>query len=162
MVDSSRPLMLAGVGPHARRFYLPAIAELGPRHGVRLVAAVELEAGCAAAARALAENGLAAEILTVERFEADMPAAARQALDRISDRLRPQALIVATDPLSHRPYVLWALGRGMDVLLDKPITTRRGAVSDPAADRPANSLPDLTANFLKVPQPERPIDSAGD
>jgi hypothetical protein len=91
-----------------------------------------------------------------------MPTAARQALDRIADRLRPQALIVATDPLSHRPYVLWALGRGMDVLLDKPITTRRGAVSDPAADRPANSLPDLTANFLKVPQPERPIDSAGD
>jgi hypothetical protein len=125
--------MLAGVGPHARRFYLPAIAELGPRYGVRLVAAVELEAGRAAAARALAENGLTAEILTVERFEAEMPTAARQALDHIADRLRPQALIVATDPLSHRPYVLWALGRGMDVLLDKPITTRRGAVSDPAA-----------------------------
>jgi hypothetical protein len=133
VVDASRPLMLAGVGPHARRFYLPAIAELGPRYGVRLVAAVELEAGRAAAARALAENGLTAEILTVERFEAEMPTAARQALDHIADRLRPQALIVATDPLSHRPYVLWALGRGMDVLLDKPITTRRGAVSDPAA-----------------------------
>jgi hypothetical protein len=157
VVDSSRPLMLAGVGPHARRFYLPAIAELGPRHGVRLVAAVELEAGHAAAARALAENGLAAEILTVERFEAEMPTAARQALDRIADRLRPQALIVATDPLSHRPYVLWALGRGMDVLLDKPITTRRGAVSDPAAAQGIEADFDEILAAWQQAQRQRPV-----
>lgn len=133
MDDPSRPLMLAGVGPHARRFYLPAIATLGPRYGVRLVAAMELESGRDSAARALAENGLEAEIHTVGRFETEMPADAKRSLDAIADRLRPSALIVATDPLSHRPYVLWAMRRGMDVLLDKPITTRRGAVSDPVA-----------------------------
>lgn len=62
MDDPSRALMIAGVGPHARRFYLPAIAALGPRYGIRLVAALELESGRDAATRALAENGLLAEV----------------------------------------------------------------------------------------------------
>ncbi|MEZ6141693.1 MAG: Gfo/Idh/MocA family oxidoreductase [Zavarzinella sp.] len=130
-MNPSQTLMIAGVGPHARRFYLPAIANLGPRYGVRLTAAVELESGRDGATRALADSGLNAEIHTVARFETEMPIEARQTLDSIADRLHPAAIIVATDPLSHRPYVLWAMQRGMDVLLDKPITTRRGAVSDP-------------------------------
>ncbi|MDW8244801.1 MAG: Gfo/Idh/MocA family oxidoreductase, partial [Thermogemmata sp.] len=78
-------------------------------------------------------HGLDAEIHVVPRFEADMPKDVRQALDILVARLRPSAIIVATDPLSHRPYVLWALERGLSVLLDKPITTRRGAVYDLAA-----------------------------
>ncbi|MFO0878130.1 MAG: Gfo/Idh/MocA family oxidoreductase [Gemmataceae bacterium] len=135
MSETSRTLLLAGVGPHARRFYLPAIAALGPRHGVGLAAVVELEAGRASATRALQETGLSAEVLTVPRFETELPAEARQTLDAAADRLRPAALVIATDPLSHRPYTLWALQRGMDVLLDKPITTRRNAVSNSAAAR---------------------------
>lgn len=133
MDDPSISLLLAGVGPHARRFYLPAIATWGPRYGVRLVAAIELESGRATAERALMEHHLPAEIVTVPRFEFDMPAETRHRLDALADRLHPRALIVATDPLSHRPYVLWAMQRGLDVLLDKPITTRRGAVCDLAA-----------------------------
>jgi hypothetical protein len=133
MTDTSRTLMIAGVGPHARRFYLPAIARYAPRYGIRLVAALELESGRETAARALAENGLDVEIHTVPRFEADMPSTVSRSLDALADRLRPRALIIATDPLSHRPYLLWAMRRNMDVLLDKPITTRRDAVSDPIA-----------------------------
>jgi ribosomal protein L37AE/L43A len=37
------------------------------------------------------------------------PAEASQALDAIVDRLRLSALIVATDPLSHRPSAIWAM-----------------------------------------------------
>lgn len=143
-MNPSRTLMIAGVGPHARRFYLPTLASLGPHYGVRLVAAVELESGRVGAVQALSENGLDAQILTVGRFESDMPADTRQALDAAADRLRPRALIVATDPLSHRPYVLWAMQRGMDVLLDKPITTRRGAVSDPLAAQ------GIESDFIKI------------
>lgn len=157
MVDSSRTLMIAGVGPHARRFYLPAIAKLGPRYGIRLVAAIELESGRAIAATALAKHGLNAEIHTVSRFEAEMPADARRSLDALGDRLRPSALIVATDPLSHRPYVLWAVQRGMNVLLDKPITTRRDAVSDPvAAQRIESDFNEILAAWQQVRR-HRPV-----
>ncbi|MBA2226678.1 MAG: Gfo/Idh/MocA family oxidoreductase [Thermogemmata sp.] len=144
MPDHTQSLLIAGVGPHARHFYLPAIATLGSRYGVRLAAAIELEAGRAAAASALSASGLNAEILTVQRFEAEMPEETRQALDAVANRLRPRALIIATDPLCHRPYVLWALQRGMDVLLDKPITTRRNAVSD------VNAARDIERDFEEI------------
>jgi len=38
-----RRIMIVGVGPHATRFYLPALAAAGPEFGVAVVAAVELE-----------------------------------------------------------------------------------------------------------------------
>lgn len=157
MIDPSLNLMIAGVGPHACHFYLPAISTLGRRYSVRLVAAVELETGRAAAAQALSKNGLDAEILTIERFESEMPAETRQALDAAAERLRPRALIVATDPLSHRPYILWALKRGMDVLLDKPITTRRGAVSDPVAARNIEADYNEMLIALHEAQRQRPV-----
>lgn len=132
-MQNTHAIMIAGVGPHARRFYLPAIASIGRKYGVRLVAALELEQGRAVALEALRRHGLDAEIHIVRRFESEMPPDEEARLTALADRLRPSALIVATDPLSHRPYVLWALRRGMHVLLDKPVTTRRDAVSDPRA-----------------------------
>ena len=128
-MSQDQPILLAGVGPHARRFYLPAIAALGPRYGVRLAAVLELDAGREAARQALAENHLEAEVLIVPRFERTMPASARGILDAAVGRLRAAALIVATDPLAHRPYVLWGMEHRLDVLLDKPITTRRARTS---------------------------------
>ena len=38
-----RRIMIVGVGPHATRFYLPALAATRPEFGVSVVAAVELE-----------------------------------------------------------------------------------------------------------------------
>jgi predicted dehydrogenase len=146
-----RTVLLAGVGPHARRFYLPAIARLGPAHGVGLCAAVELEHQREAARAALAEAGLTAEVIAVGRFTHDMPAGARQTLDDAVARHRPAALIVATDPLSHRPYALWGLERGLDVLLDKPITARAGAVSDVEAARGLEAdLDDILAAWRRA------------
>lgn len=146
-------LMIAGVGPHARRFYLPALAA----RRADLATAVELEAGRDAARRALSANGLAAEVVTVPRFEHEMPTEARAALDAAADRLRPAALIIATDPLSHRPYVLWALRRGMHVLLDKPVTARRDAVNSLAAARGiVADLDELLAAWRETRQ-RRPV-----
>lgn len=62
-------LLLIGVGPHARRFYLPAIARLGPGYGIRLVGAVELPRGRDTTRQALADCSLNAEVITVPPFE---------------------------------------------------------------------------------------------
>jgi predicted dehydrogenase len=40
------------------------------------------------------------------------------------------AVVICTDPLSHRAYASWALDMGLDILMDKPITTRRDAAND--------------------------------
>ena len=136
VMDSNiQKLILIGVGPHAQRFYLPKIAKLSLRHEVRLVAVIEVECKRDAAARALAENGLEAEVVTVPPFEHRMPEQARRQLDNVLHRLNPAAIIVATDPLSHRPYVLWGLDHSLSILLDKPITTRRNAVLSQDAAR---------------------------
>jgi len=122
--------LLAGVGPHATRFYLPALARMARAGRCSLAAGVELEGKGPGTRAALAGAGFPeAETVLVPRFEGEMPPAARSLLDRLAERVGLDAVIVATEPLCHLPYVEWALGRGLHVLLDKPVTARRDAVS---------------------------------
>ena len=134
MNDPTR-LLLVGVGPHARRFYLPTIAALGPARGIQFVAAVELHQQKEPATRAIADAGLDAELLTVSPFSEAMPDEAAARLDELIARLDIGAVIISTDPLSHGAYAQWAIERQLHVLLDKPISSRRDAVSDLAQAR---------------------------
>jgi predicted dehydrogenase len=124
-------LLLVGVGPHAQRFYLPSLAALGPEHGVRLRAVVEVEGNQDTVRSHLAAYGFAehTQSCLVPRFSETMPEAAAGLLDDLVHRLDIGSVIIATDPLSHKAYALWALRAGLHILLDKPITSRRNAVS---------------------------------
>jgi predicted dehydrogenase len=124
--------MLIGVGPHARQFYLPAIQSLSSRYGVRLCATVEVLGTEESVQTSLSRNRLDPEMLFVPSFSAAMPEDVKRLLGAAIERLGIGSVIIATDPLSHGAYAIWAVGHGLHILLDKPITSRRDAVSDAA------------------------------
>lgn len=132
--DQTTRILVVGVGPHARRFYLPHLSASAQNESVVVAGAVELAGHGAAAGRALAAAGFPeASVLEVEPFEGTLPPATASRLDSLCRDARINAVIVATEPMAHVGYALWAIDRRIPLLLDKPISTRRNAVSDPAA-----------------------------
>jgi predicted dehydrogenase len=141
-----RRIMIVGVGPHATRFYLPALAEAGPRFGASVVAAVELDGQGERTRKALAAHGhTAARVLEVAAFEGLLPAVTATRLDEACAELGIGSVVVATEPMAHLGYALWAIDRGHALLLDKPISTRRNAAHDLDAARGIASDFDLLA-----------------
>jgi predicted dehydrogenase len=65
----------------------------------------------------------------------ELPAGVQVMLDGVVRRHRISGLIVSTEPLSHGAYIKYALSRGLSVLADKPLTTRKGVAHDPAQAR---------------------------
>lgn len=54
-----------------------------------------------------------------------------QLLDQTIADLQVRGVIIATDPLNHVQYGEWAMSRGLSVLLDKPISTRKDVSTEP-------------------------------
>ncbi len=136
MKPDPRQLMLIGVGPHAVRFYLPALAAARPHFGVTIAATVELEGQSERTQAALAACGHAdATVIEVPPFEGILPAVTASRLDAVCGELGIGSVIVATEPMAHLGYAHWAIERGHSLLLDKPISTRRNAAHDLDAAR---------------------------
>ena len=125
-------ILVVGVGPHAQRSYIPHVNELHAVHNCTVVAAVDVEqkrADVEAYARTHCPD---AKLSFFPLFTYTMPPAVRDELDEIILTLGVNAVIISTEPLCHRPYALWAMGHGLSILMDKPITTRIGATTDMA------------------------------
>ncbi|MGE0707729.1 MAG: Gfo/Idh/MocA family oxidoreductase [Planctomycetota bacterium] len=132
MSSPTRSIGLIGVGPHARRTYLPWIAEWVREGRLRLSCVVDLEEQRAPVAAALAELGLAPDALLFARERAaprGLDGAVEAGLARLRAEGKLDALVVATDPIAHKGYATWALRHDLDVLLDKPISAPVGAAS---------------------------------
>ena len=123
-------VMIVGVGPHAQRTYIPHLKRLAARFAVSLPVVVDVQAKEVALRKYFADTLPEVEFLFAPKFQDVMPDATRQDLDRLVRQHRINAVIVSTEPLAHKVYTLWALSRGLHVMLDKPITTRPNVVSD--------------------------------
>lgn len=119
-------LILIGCGPHAKRVYLPAIQKM---LGVKVSLVVEL-----ASQRLITENTLEnferCEVLYTEPFQNKVPAILAHAIKEHIDKNEVDGVIIATEPLIHKAYSKWAISQGLNILLDKPITTRENVVSN--------------------------------
>jgi hypothetical protein len=125
-----KKILLIGCGPHAKTFYLPAVGRLGGSMGARIAAVVEVGEQREATEKHLALHLPDARQIYVPAFRGRMGRAVRSLLDSVVRETGIDAVIIATDPLAHKSYALWACKLGLHVLLDKPITTRINAVSD--------------------------------
>jgi len=122
---------LAGAsGPHARKAWGPALRQLQAKRQVDVVLVIELT-GRDGGLHEL--YGDTAEVLLTEPFvnhsmskgfEAKLCAAVR--------RLDIDAVIVATEPLSHLAYMEVLIPLGVHILLDKPIVAFEQVSNDPA------------------------------
>ncbi|MFF3730780.1 Gfo/Idh/MocA family oxidoreductase [Streptomyces sp. NPDC002476] len=132
-------VLVIGVGPHTRLNHLPALAAAqdaglaGTLTGVDLphLAGTLVDYGAPGRLRRM-------PVIAVEAFPAarsTLPRRVSGVLDDVVAREQVGAVVVATEPSVHLPYALWAIGRDLPVLLDKPLTTHPGASTDPAAAR---------------------------
>ncbi|MFE0930863.1 Gfo/Idh/MocA family protein [Streptomyces mutabilis] len=130
-------VLIVGVGPHARLNHLPALAVAQDRGLAGTVTGADLPD----AAAATVEYGTPGRprqmpVVPVQPFPVSrqsLPDGVRHVLEGVVERQRIGAVVVATEPSVHLPYALWAMERGLPVLLDKPLTVHPGASTNPAA-----------------------------
>ncbi|WP_329160663.1 Gfo/Idh/MocA family oxidoreductase [Streptomyces anulatus] len=130
-------VLVIGVGPHTRLNHLPALAAAQDAGLAGTVTGVDLPHAAACAV----EYGTPGRprrmpVVAVQPFPASrraLPGAVRRQLEDVVGRERIGAVVVATEPSVHLPYVLWVMERGLPVLLDKPLTVHPGASTDPVA-----------------------------
>lgn len=120
-------VLLIGVGPHARRIYVPALFKFALNLPVRLVAAVDLKSQKGIIDTYLQEQGYELDITYFESFDVTtgIPDNARTILDELVKKFNIQGVIISTEPTSHKVYAEWALGKGLNILMDKPVTVRK-------------------------------------
>ena len=127
-------IMLVGCGPHARRVYLPALNNLKSQYNIHLKTVVELK-NQAEATKAAANGAFDdVEFIFTQRFKnsLNLPSALEKQLNNAIQKHDINGIIIATEPLAHMQYALWAMGKGLHILMDKPISTRKGVASSPS------------------------------
>jgi predicted dehydrogenase len=120
--------LLVGAGLFAQNSYIPHLQQLDEKGRAKLMAIVEVYGN--EHLRPLYSD---LEFLFVPPFETTMPSSVHIELDLMIHRLRIDCVIISTDPLSHKAYGLWALKKGLNVIMDKPITTRKQACTSTSA-----------------------------
>jgi hypothetical protein len=119
-------LILIGCGPHAKRVYLPAIQKMS---GIKVSLVIELESQRPITQKTLVDFEQC-EVVYTESFKEEVPAELSQAIEEHISKNHVGGVIIATEPIMHKAYSKWALSQGLNILLDKPITTRANVVSD--------------------------------
>ncbi len=132
-----RPIRILslGGGLHFKETYSHALARPELDHVAELAAIFDLEGSVERARQfALAAGHTDARVVEVAQFDGPtMSQTVRRDLDAALAVVGPiDAVLVSTTPEVHRAYCEWALGHGLDVLLDKPVTTRPRACFDPS------------------------------
>lgn len=119
-------IILIGCGPHARRVYLPALRKI--KH-IELALVIDLKSQEIVVKSAL-EGDKEIELWFVDPFTDQLPNNLDNRLSKFVVEQAITGVIIATEPLVHKVYAEWALGNGLSILMDKPITTRVDATSN--------------------------------
>lgn len=133
---SPKPLVVCGLGPHARRIHYPLIEKYHRSHGVEVALLVELEDQRAVVEEYLADRYLQPKRIVYlpeperkgHRLNVAFEAAAAEAL--ADEGL--WGIVISSEPKSHFIYAQWAIAHGLHTLLDKPITANDLLYADPA------------------------------
>jgi predicted dehydrogenase len=128
-------VMIIGIGPHARRFYLPALQKISIDTPVSLKVIVDLKSETPAVERRLVESGY--KIDKIDRYYSDgnltdsgLSPEDETNLDHLLEKHSVGAVILSTDPLAHKAYAMWALKHNLPILMDKPVTARENTSND--------------------------------
>lgn len=120
-------ILLIGCGPHAKRVYIPILNETKLEFGTQLKAIVELEEKKAEVSQYVKSLFNNVECVYVDKFEEEythkLPKQVEMKLNKIVKDKEINGVIIATDPLNHMQYALWAQKQNLNILMDKPIST---------------------------------------
>ncbi len=134
-----KTLVLAGLGPHARRIYYPLLEKYREQYNIRLALLIDRHEQAEAVNTYLEGRSLQPEqILFIDDHpNGDDPPGNELlgALRQLTNQQHIDGIIIATEPRAHKVYALWAILNHVDVLVDKPITAPPGASVDIHAAR---------------------------
>lgn len=125
-------VLLIGCGPHAKRIYVPTLKALESEGLVRLKAVIELEKTRGINDAYFKNTNI--ELLYVDGLsgEYELSEALEHKLNKLVVDKDINAVVIATEPLSHMKYALWAAKKQLHILMDKPISTHTNASNDVA------------------------------
>ena len=117
--------IIVGLGHHAKRVYLPFLQD----NDIEIAGIVEIDTKVEETRQYLTENNLASIPIITSPYLKDkrLPKSLVEQLDSVAN---VDAIIISTDPQVHMPYSRWAISRGLNILLDKPISTYRNVAND--------------------------------
>jgi predicted dehydrogenase len=125
-------VLLIGLGYHARRIHVPVINAMP---NVELVCVVDVLKEKQLISKYLNDQNIS----TIERYLTDSERlddlSWRAILTGLVKELGIDSVLIATEPLSHFRYVMWALEVGLNILLDKPISTAEQIANSPKIAR---------------------------
>lgn len=120
-------ILLIGCGPHAKRVYLPILKETESKFGTKLKAVVELKEKENDVSEFVKKFFTDVEFVYTEKFgtkyKMSIPTNLELRLNKIVKEKNINGVIIATDPLNHLQYALWAQKQNLHILMDKPIST---------------------------------------
>ncbi len=123
--------MLIGIGPHAKRIYLPFYKKYRSKFEINLCVGVECKGKEQRTSDFLDQLSVNIENLYfVDPFSEKMPQKVEDDLNQFVKTNKISTVIIATEPTAHKAYAIWALKNNLHVLMDKPITTRKNVVFD--------------------------------
>ncbi len=125
-------IVVIGVGPHARRIYIPILTELSRTMPVRFIGAVDVKSQEEVVNLYFKAEKYSPKVLYLDPFDGSkvLPDSALAELDAFVQGLNVQGVIISTEPTVHKAYAEWALRRGMHILMDKPISVRKFVTTD--------------------------------
>ena len=120
-------ILLIGCGPHAKRVYIPILKETEKEFGTQLKIVVEIKEKKDDVCQYLQNKFENVEFVFTNEFEKKythtLPRELENELNKLIIKHKINGVIIATDPLHHMQYALWALKNNLNILMDKPIST---------------------------------------
>lgn len=140
-----------GFGPHAKRIYAPAIFEWGGQFNSRLSLVLDLKEKENDIREYFGKYPDKPDFLFIDGFIGKLPKLLENYLTDYVNKNEIKAVVISTEPLSHYVYAKWALKLGLNILMDKPVTTEENVVTDiKAAKRIESNYLDLLKDYTKL------------
>jgi hypothetical protein len=128
---SQKNIILAGLGPHARRIYYPLLEKYAGQYNISLPLIIDLQSQKDKIYTYLSGRKLQPENLffvkDCSRNDETLDDRLCQTLNEITLKNQVDGIIISTEPKAHKPFALWAVDRNIDILMDKPISAPIGA-----------------------------------
>lgn len=122
-METRHNVLLLGLGYHARRIHVPVLKMMPDR--ASLLCVVDLEQERTVVTKYLEDQNLNPETVFLDPKIQRSKRKWRKILDSIVTKHDITSVLIATEPLAHYDYIIWALDRGLNILLDKPISTSK-------------------------------------
>ncbi|MCW1907721.1 MAG: hypothetical protein KIH63_000070 [Candidatus Saccharibacteria bacterium] len=115
-------IVLVGLGLHAKRIYLPYLAQNKQRLGL----VIDLESNSDAVNQYLKDNGIDCQTYFIANKQRDDEKLNKRDESNIAVLCRDLGIthaIISTEPKAHKAYAKFFVPNGIDTLVDKPITS---------------------------------------